>query len=240
MIVLPDLYLDWHYLRHRLKMNWWKRLLWWIPCLMMIVFSIGLATQKNFVPEDQTWINTYLVLLGLVVVPKALFSLMSFLGLLYCRFRHSKLNFGNLLGVFLAILSVFILIYGFTIGFCKLNVKHIDYYSNDLPNSFDGYRVVAFADIHAGTYNGWRRKVIEKAIDSINVQHADAVFFIGDIQNLQTQELYPFINLFSSIKSRDGVFSVLGNHDYSYYIAADEITKVANEREIASRERQFG
>jgi predicted MPP superfamily phosphohydrolase len=32
----------------------------------------------------------------------------------------------------------------------------------------------------------------------------------------------------------------LGNHDYSFYLDADPVVKAANEREMVSRQRQFG
>ena len=64
--------------------------------------------------------------------------------------------------------------------------------------------------------------------------------FTGDLQNMSPEELYEFIPLLSSLSAKDGVYSVLGNHDYSDYIKADDVVKVANEREIISREREFG
>lgn len=42
------------------------------------------------------------------------------------------------------------------------------------------------------------------------------------------------------VKAKDGVYSVLGNHDYSGYINASSATKVANERELISLQRQIG
>ena len=57
---------------------------------------------------------------------------------------------------------------------------------------------------------------------------------------MQPSELYPVQDLLKSLHAKDGVFSVLGNHDYSQYIKADPAVKAANEREVISRERQFG
>lgn len=66
------------------------------------------------------------------------------------------------------------------------------------------------------------------------------IVFTGDLQNMAPDELYDFIPLLSSLYAKDGVCSILGNHDYSDYIKADDVTKVANERELISREREFG
>ena len=42
------------------------------------------------------------------------------------------------------------------------------------------------------------------------------------------------------LKAKDGIFSVLGNHDYSDYTNEDPAIEAANEREVVSRQIQFG
>ena len=71
-------------------------------------------------------------------------------------------------------------------------------------------------------------------------QKPDVIVFTGDLQNIQPAELHPFLSLFKELKAKDGVFSVLGNHDYSMYINASESIKVANEREMVRLQRQVG
>jgi hypothetical protein len=36
------------------------------------------------------------------------------------------------------------------VGFNKLEVNHTDYISKDLPEAFNGYRIVLFSDAHVG------------------------------------------------------------------------------------------
>ena len=48
------------------------------------------------------------------------------------------------------------------------------------------------------------------------------------------------MDVLSSLKAKDGVFSILGNHDYADYIGVDDAMKVANCRETISLERQMG
>ncbi len=240
MIVLPDLYFDAHYIRHIKTHRWWKRLLWWTPCILMIAYTIGLVSIRNFAPDDLSWLNNYLFLLGLVVIPKALFALSSFIGWAYCRINHSYKNWGDRIGVIACLITIYILIYGSTIGFSRLNIRRVDYYSKDLPASFDGYRMVQWSDAHVGAYTGRRVKILQRAIDSINAQKADVVLFTGDLQNMQPQEMHPHIGRLSSIKAKDGVYSILGNHDYSRYINATSSKKKANEHEVVVMEKRFG
>ncbi len=239
-IVLPDLYFDLHYLRRSSWRIWWKRLLWWLPSIGLLGYTVALASIRNFAPDDLFWLNLYLFLVGSIVTPKAIFSFCSGLGLLYCRLTHTRNNWGNLVAPPLCLFSLYILIYGSTLGFRKLEVRHIDIYSRELPKAFDGYRIAQFTDAHVGTLTGNRYKMLTRVIDSLNAQNADAIIFTGDLQNMQPSELYPVQDLLKSLHAKDGVFSVLGNHDYSQYIKADPAVKAANEREVISRERQFG
>lgn len=240
LIVLPDLYIDLHYLRKKPTYTRWKRLLWWLPAILMLVYTFKMGTEKNFIPDNPAWIDNYLFLLGLLVVPKGIFTLCSLIGLGYCRIFKKHHNWGNLVGLFLSIMVIYILVYGSTFGLRQLKINRIDIAFKDLPPAFDGYRIVHWSDAHVGTYMKSRRPLLERAVDSIRKQQADMVVFTGDLQNLQPSELYPFQDLFRSIHAKDGVFSVLGNHDYSGYIAASNAIKVGNERELISRQRQYG
>lgn len=239
MTIVPFLYVDLRYLKRR-GCSWQKRLLWWLPAIIMTVYSISLSLIKGFAPSDTTVMNLYLFLLGFIVVPMFVFMLCSLVGLGICRLFRKKRNYGNLLGLLLIFALWYILIYGSTIGFSKVVVRHVEFASADLPASFDGYRIVHISDLHVGTYDESRSHILQKAVDSINAQHADLVLFTGDLQNREPQELYPYTDLLSSIKAKDGVFSVMGNHDYADYIKADAVAKAANLRETQRLERSFG
>ncbi len=239
LTVLPYLYVDLRYLRRR-HCKWWKRALWWLPCVGMVAYSIIMASVKGFAPTNASVTNWYLLLLGLLVVPMFVFMLSSLIGLGICKLIRSKNNWGNLVGLFLIIAIWYIVIYGSTLGFSTVVVRHVEYSSPQLPKAFDGYRIVHISDFHIGTYDDSRKHILQKAVDSINAQKADMVVFTGDLQNREPHELYPYASLLSSIKAKDGVYSVMGNHDYADYIKADDIKRAANLRETQRMERSFG
>ena len=110
----------------------------------------------------------------------------------------------------------------------------------DLPATFNGYKIVQFSDAHVGTFYGSRFALLKRDVDSINAQKADAIFFTGDLQNIQPSELRPHARSLASLQAKDGVYSVLGNHDYSEYIKADAAIKDANEKDMVNRQRQMG
>lgn len=239
-IVLPDIYIDMHYWRHHKGYTWWRRMLWWLPSVLMVAYSIAIASTRNFVPDEMMFINVYMMLVGLVVMPKMLFALCSGIGYLVCRYTHRRCNYGNIIWLPFAAGAIYIIMYGFIVGFGKLEVKHLDLYFDDLPEAFDGYRIVHFSDAHVGSFQYDKKSILQRDIDSINAQKADMVVFTGDIQNMQPDELLPVMPLLSKVKAKDGVYSVLGNHDYSIYIDATEDVKKANIKATVDREQQMG
>ena len=115
------------------------------------------------------------------------------------------------------LLSWYVFLWGTYVGFGQLEVVRLDYASKDLPAAFDGYKIVQFSDAHVGTFTGRRQALLLRAVDSINAQHADMVVFTGDLQNKEPSEIAQQKGVLGRIKAKDGVFSVLGNHDYTMY-----------------------
>ena len=237
MAVVPDMYIDRRFIRH--KKGVWRRILWWMPTLAMIAYTLVFVFDRDFAPADVMVLNVYLFLVGLLVVPKCLFAICSVIGWAIRKACRSKRNYGNLVGVVLVAFSWYVLIYGSFVGFRQVTVRHVTYESPCLPKTFDGYRIVQFSDVHIGSYIG-NEKLLQEFVDSINAQKADMVVFTGDLQNREPQEIYPFRKMLGSLKAKDGVFSVIGNHDYANYIEASPEVKAANERETRSLEVQMG
>jgi len=98
LIVLPDYYLEHHYLRWRKGYNWRRRSLWWVPGVVMVVYSLILACSENFVPDNILWVEIYLFLMGVIVVPKAIFALCSYLGVLWHKAGMHHGHWSNVIG----------------------------------------------------------------------------------------------------------------------------------------------
>ena len=125
---------------------------------------------------------------------------------------------GRRIGVGLMAVAMLSAVYGFTLGIRGVRVRHITMEFSDLPAAFDGYRLVHVSDMHVGTYRGWRAPMLAEAIDSIMAQHADMIALTGDMQNARPMEIADVLPQLRRLKATDGVFSVLGNHDYPVYI----------------------
>lgn len=238
LILIPDLYFDLHYWRHKYSAS--QRLLRWLPSIIMVAYTLKLTYEKNFIPDNPAILWVYLILLGLIAVPKAVFMLCSILGLGVCKLFHRRKNYGNLIGLICVPVIWYILLYGSFIGFNKMEVNRQTFFSKDLPQAFDGYKVVILSDAHVGSYNEHNEYVLKEAIDSMNAQRPDLVVFLGDMQNTEPKDIYPHMDVLSSVKAKDGIYTVLGNHDYGDYICGNTARKVANCRETMSLERQMG
>ena len=88
----------------------------------------------------------------------------------------------------------------------------------DIPESFDGYRIAQFSDLHLGTYKVYAEDVPARLRDRINEVNADLIVFTGDIVNNRANELDGFENQLKGMKAKDGIYAIMGNHDYSTYI----------------------
>nr|WP_315454165.1 metallophosphoesterase [uncultured Prevotella sp.] len=238
IIVLSDLYIDMHYFRKRYPIAWWQRLLWWLPSIGMVIYTCAMASIRDFAPNNLTWLNTYIFLLGLLVGPKAIFALTSFLGSIIRKYIiRTNRNWGHYIGILLGCFAVGTFIYGLTYGVSNIQVKHVDLYFKDLPKSFDGYRIVHVSDLHLGTFNGWRSKILKAEMDSIEKQKANLICFTGDLQNIRPEEVEKMASLIR--QPMKGTISVLGNHDYTEYIKGDAKEKAAEEVRLINAEEKI-
>ena len=148
-------------------------------------------------------------------------------------------RFLSMIGLGIAALPFGALLYGMYKG--KYNFKVLKYTLefDDLPESFDGYRITQISDVHSGSFDN--RKKIEYGVDLINRQNSDLLLFTGDMVNNKTEEMLPWAELFSTLKAKDGKYSVLGNHDYGDYIDWEtEELKKQNLEDLKKLQKDMG
>ena len=173
----------------------------------------------------------FFLIMGLVVVPLLL--------VLLCRWLLPKRHWRK--GAIACTLSIWgLVLYGPLVGYQQLEVHRYDYVSADLPQAFDGYRIVQFSDAHVGTMTGSRQWLMQRAVDSINALQPDLIVFTGDLQNLHPDELSLHMAVLRQLHAKDGVYSILGNHDYPTYLDCDEATKASLVQQTIQLERKLG
>lgn len=131
--------------------------------------------------------------------------------------------------------------YGFIIERNVFKVKHIEIASERIPASFDGYRIVQLSDIHLGSFSR-RARTLKKFVDKVNELEPDIVLFTGDLITFFPSEIKDNLaSILSETDAADGVYSVLGNHDYcTYSRCPDEQSRIDSVALLISREGSFG
>jgi predicted MPP superfamily phosphohydrolase len=183
---------------------------------MMYVYGLFLAL---FVPK----IIAVVVMFGEDVIRV-------FVGVFYkigggsdASFMPSRRKFVSTVALGVAAIPFAALLYGMIKG--KYNYKVLQYTLEfeDLPSSFDGYTLTQISDIHSGSFDNPEK--VKYAVDLVNKQQSDLILFTGDLVNNVAQEMDAWKDTFATLKAKDGVYSVLGNHDYGDYVSWESAEK---------------
>ena len=110
-------------------------------------------------------------------------------------------------------------------------VRDRDIVSDTLPESFEGYTVAQISDIHLLSYKG-RKASLRRAVRKILRQDPDMIVFTGDLVTLSSEETDAFVDILSGLRARDGVYAVMGNHDYGTYSFETEEEKKEDEARL--------
>ncbi len=80
------------------------------------------------------------------------------------------------------------------------------------PASRSGYRIAHISDLHVGATIG--RSHVQTVVDAINQQRVDLVVITGDLVDGSVSALAAEVAPLAQLRSRDGVYLALGNHEY--------------------------
>lgn len=151
-----------------------------------------------------------------IYIPKYIFALFALVRQGLGRLLKRRLRGIAVAGGGVAAAAFVLLWWGALVNRFNIDVERVEVDIAGLPEAFDGYRIVQISDMHTGTY-GDDPSFFVKVADSVAALKPDAVFFTGDIVNRHSRELRPFVGVLSAITAPDGVWSIMGNHDYGDY-----------------------
>lgn len=118
-----------------------------------------------------------------------------------------------------AVLEITLLLlmgYGIFIGRFRLEVNQQEYCSKEVPASLNGYKIVHISDLHLSTFDD-RPSALQRVVDNINSQNPDLICFTGDLVGMGVEEAKKYKDILRQLHAKDGIFSVLGNHDFLIY-----------------------
>ncbi|MBD5226418.1 MAG: metallophosphoesterase [Bacteroidales bacterium] len=149
-------------------------------------------------------------------IPKYIAIIFDLIGRLPVLWHHSRIKWLTPIGIGLGIVCFCTMWWGAIINRNNLDINEISVEIEGLPDSFDGFRIAQFSDLHTGTF-GTDTAFVSRLVDRLNNLNADAIVFTGDIVNRQSDEIEPFLPVLKHIDAPYGTFAILGNHDYGDY-----------------------
>jgi len=151
----------------------------------------------------------------------------------------ARRKFVSSVAIGLAAIPFGALLYGMYKGKYNYQVLKYELEFDDLPDNFHNYKITQISDVHSGSFDDFNK--VAYGVDLVNEQRSDAIFFTGDIVNNRTEELLPWKDVFAKLEAKDGVYSILGNHDYGdYAIWESEEAKAKNLEDLKEMQREMG
>ncbi len=108
----------------------------------------------------------------------------------------------------IVLIIFFVLLIFIYINYKVIFLSKYKIYSEKIPESFNGYRVLHLSDWHCTYYGKNNRKLISL----INSQDVDAIFMSGDFVVRQRKEYKPVFEFIKKINCKN-IYYILGNHE---------------------------
>ena len=233
-------FIIWRDVKRSFKNRWQTKAVIALLLSIWALLIIAVLSPRRDAGADLQPIMWMLYTFLSLFIPKLLYALFSLLSRVSLFWRAKHLSVLKYIGGVLAIVSFVAMWWGALVTRNDIEVTRQTVKFENLPKSFDDYKIVHISDIHAGTW-GTDIAFLSNMVDTVNALNPDLVLFTGDIVNRNTKEIYPFVNALSRLKAKQGVYSVLGNHDYGDYMDwSSAIEKERNNRELIDVQNKMG
>jgi hypothetical protein len=229
--------------------RWINTLYWFVSCFC---FALIILTQYTDWHSWNIYFRTYsFALLIIIIASKTVLDLfvliddlLRFFRWLLIKFSYwfqkpeprktvqqaktlSRSDFIIKTGLFIGSIPFFSMIYGMAFNAYDYQTRKLRLILPNLPRSFDGFKIVQISDIHTGSF--FSTKPLSLAVNIINEQKPDVVFFTGDLVNYRHEEALHYIDILKKIEARHGVISIFGNHDYGDYYRWENLEAKEND-----------
>lgn len=150
----------------------------------------------------------------------------------------SRSKFMTSFGWILGSIPFLSLTYGMIRNPYRYKIRREQIKIDGLPKGLKGLKIVQISDIHSGSFTF--KEPVKRAVELINQEKADLVFFTGDLVNNKSEEMLDYMDVFDKIEAKKGVYSVLGNHDYGHYNSWSEEDRLKDLEQLKQIHRQLG
>lgn len=214
--------------------------LYWAPfTLLSLIVLVAI-----FIPFPD-W-NAYIkvisatLLFALLVAHVLLYIFVLVIGLI--RFFTKNRHVDNTLLIVGMVASVFVFVVCAIAPFywtASPKTIAVDIFSEQVPKGFDGYTIVQLSDIHTDYY--LNDKILQTTTQQIAALNPDIILITGDMVTYKSSEVERFLPVLQKLHAPDGVYNIMGNHDYgTYYRWKTEEEQTQNDIAFSTYMEQLG
>lgn len=220
---------------NRRKVSWLILIMFVIIIVSFVLLYVWPLTIRN--TKDYSVHLIYNAILSIDFVFKIPLTVSFIVGIF---FSIKKKPVIYTMGLILSLAISSCVIYGALFGRKDLVVNQIELEFPNLPQNYNGFKILHLSDIHLGNFINSKQLLykVKKKTEKIN---PDIVLFTGDLVNNFSSELVGWKDVFKEITKNRVSYSILGNHDYGDYTNWKSKTdKIENFQKIISSHETFG
>ena len=234
LLIAADIYIFFVFIK-RLTKSLLLRSLWFLPTFMLLA-GLYYFYLSDWGGGFRGFFTIAFIALSL---PKILFTIISLFDIPFRIFFRWKIFPFTIVALAVSVGVEFIVLYGGLVGQSRLTVKEVTFSSPNIPDSFDGYRIAQLSDLHLGNWKN--TKTISRMVSLTNKQNADVIMITGDLVHYLAAELDGYEDILSGLSASDGVYSIMGNHDYgTYHQWKNKNAELENLRNLQQRQLNMG
>lgn len=232
-----DVYIIWQLKKH-IKSRWPRIIATIISALVTADALAAILIPHNGGNDAMLAVMWTLYCFMSVFIAQVVFFLLDLISRI--KIKKFTLRWLRPVAIVTAVATLSVMIWASAISRYNLDVRHVTVEVENLPPHFENYRIVQLSDVHVAAY-GNDTTFIAEIVDSVNALSPDLICFTGDLVSMRTDELVPHAPVLSRLHARDGVLSILGNHDYGDYVDwNDPLDKVRSHAELIDMQRCMG
>ena len=237
-LLVSDLYIYYRFFWRHKRPTW--TYFTFIPNILLSVAALVLCFSESHTVQNMQQMALFFSIYLLFAVPKTLYLTTDLIGRGISRLFPKSEKVCSATSIALSFILFLMILSGLTFGTSHIVTEEATFRSNDLPASFNGYRIVQISDLHLTSFSR-RTGTVEDIVEKIMNLRPDMIVFTGDLVSIDVNEMDGFDDILSRLKAPDGVYSVMGNHDYltyANYLSPREQT--THRRQLIERQKAMG
>ncbi|MXV38885.1 metallophosphoesterase [Flavobacteriaceae bacterium Ap0902] len=225
----------------------------WVYILIHVLLYGGLLYMNinGRAPASSAAMRNSLIILSLLVIPKIFIAIIFIIDDILRLIQYGVSSLGNntpdmpsrrkmitWLGLGIAAIPFIGVLDGIIFGKYRYRVIRKQVFFDDLPEEFDGFTITQISDIHSGSFDDPEK--VKYGVELANAQKSDVLVFTGDMVNSVYTEFEPYVDMFSVLTAKEGMFAILGNHDYAVHSKLDAVERRESVNKLQDLQRKVG